>query len=71
VPVRDGSQKTALPVGQGKMVLKSLLLATLIVPVILAVSYGLAIGTVNAHGPLFAAVCVGFVTIDRGFWSRS
>jgi hypothetical protein len=52
-------------------VLKSLLLATLVVLAILAASYGLTLGVANAHGLLFVAACVVFVTGDRALWSRT
>jgi hypothetical protein len=64
-------RKERRPAAQGKVVLKSLLLPTLVVLAILAAAYGLAAGAENSHGLLFVGICAAFFTGDRSLWSRA
>jgi hypothetical protein len=59
------------PAAQGKVVLKSLLLPTLVVLAVLCAAYGLAAGAESSHGLLFVGICAAFFAGDRSLWSRA
>ena len=70
-PVRDGKLEKRRPAAQGKIVPKSLILATLVALAMVGAGYGVTAGAASSHGLLFVALAAAFFAGDRGLWSRS